>query len=101
MIRWAYQWKMSFNLYPSKQGREVIFNRKTKKQFYLHLAFDKNNVSESNSQKHLGIVIDNRLSTEDHLKTISNKVNETIGLLRKLQNILPKSALLTIQKTFI
>ena len=62
---------------------------------------DKNNVSESDSQKHLGVAIDNRLSTEDHLKTISNKVNETIGLLRKRQNILPRSALLTIYKTFI
>ena len=32
---------------------------------------------------------------------ILNKVNKTIGLLRKLQNILPRSALLTIYKTFI
>ena len=92
---------MSFSLYSSKQGQEVIFSRKTKKKSSLPLAFDKNNVSESNSQKHLGVVIDNRLSTEDHLKTIPNKVNETIGLLRKLQNILPRSALLTIYKTFI
>ena len=30
-----------------------------------------------------------------------NKVNKTIGLLRKCQNILPKSALPTIYKTFI
>ena len=32
---------------------------------------------------------------------ILNKVNKTIGLLRKLENILPISALLTIYKTFI
>ena len=32
---------------------------------------------------------------------ILNKVNKTIGLLRKLQNILPRSALLTIYKSFI
>ena len=32
---------------------------------------------------------------------ITNKVNKTIGLLRKLQNILPRSALLTIYKSFI
>ena len=31
---------------------------------------------------------------------IINKVNKTIGLLRKLQNILPRSALLTIYKSF-
>ena len=32
---------------------------------------------------------------------ILNKVNKTIGLLRKLHNILPKSARLTIYKSFI
>ena len=32
---------------------------------------------------------------------ILNKVNKTIGLLRELQNILPRSALLTIYKSFV
>ena len=32
---------------------------------------------------------------------ILNKVNKTIGLLRKLHNILPRSALLTIYNSFI
>ena len=35
------------------------------------------------------------------MKTILNKVNKTIGFLRKLQNILPRSALLAICKSFI
>ena len=49
----------------------------------------------------LGVVLDNRLSFEDHLKMILNKVNKTIGLFRKLQNILPRFALLIIYKSFI
>ena len=32
---------------------------------------------------------------------ILNKVNKSIGLLHKLQNILPSSALLTIYKSFV
>ena len=32
---------------------------------------------------------------------ILNKINKTIGSLRKLQNILPRSALLTLYKSFI
>ena len=92
---------MSFNPDPSKQAQEVIFSRKTKKEYHLHLAFNNNNVSETNSQKHLGVVLDNGLSFEDHLKMILNKVNKTIGFLRKLQNILPRSTLLTIYKSFI
>ena len=92
---------MSFNSDPSKQAQEVIFSRKTKKGYHPPLAFNNNNVSETNSLKHLGVVLDNRLSFEDHLKMILNKVNKSIGLLRKLQNILPRSAVLTIYKSFI
>ena len=47
--RWAYQWKMSFNPDPSKQAQEVIFSRKTKKEYHPPLAFNNNNVSETNS----------------------------------------------------
>ena len=93
---------MSFNPDPSKQAQEVIFSRKTKKEYHPPLVFNNNNnASETNSQKHLGVVLDKRLSFEDHFKMIMNKVNKTIGLLRKLQNILPRSALLTIYKSFI
>ena len=98
--RWAYQWKMSFNPDPSKQAQEVIFIKK-KKQYHPPLVFNNNNVSETYSQKHLGVVLDNRLSFEDHLKIILNKLNKTTGLLRKLHNIIPRSALLTIYKSFI
>ena len=52
---------MCFNPDPSKQVREVIFSRKTKKEYHLPLAFSNNNVSETNSQKHLGVVLNNRL----------------------------------------
>ena len=98
---WAYQWKMSFNSDPSKQAQEAIFSRKTKKDFHPPLAFNNNNVLETDLQKPLGIVLNSRLSFEDHLKMILNQANKTIGLLRKLHNILPRSALLTIYKSFI
>ena len=83
---------MSFNRDPSKQAQEVIFSTKSKKEYQPPLAFYDNNVSETNSQKHLGVFLDNRLSSEDHLKMILSKVNKTIGLLRKL-NIFRKSIL--------
>ena len=60
-----------------------------------------NSVSETNSQKQLDIILDNRLSFEEYLKMILIKVNKTIGLLRKLHSILPRSALLTIYKEFV
>ena len=45
--------------------------------------------------------LDTKLDFQEHLKSIFSKVNKTIGLLRKLHHILPRSPLLTIYKSFI
>ena len=88
---------MSFNPDPSKQAQEVIFSRKTKKNTIL-LSLLRTIMYRKLKLILFSIIV---LSFLDHLKMILNKVNKTIGLLRKLQNIPPKSALLTIYKSFI
>ena len=65
------------------------------------LRLNNNNVSQASSQKHLGLTLDNRLTFDEHLTNVSNTISKTIGLLRKLQNIQPRPALLTIYKCFI
>ena len=52
-----------------------MFSRITKKEYHPRLAFNNINVSENNSQMHLSVALDNRLSCEDHLKMILNKLN--------------------------
>ena len=51
--------------------------------------------------KHLGILLDSKLPFEEHCKTILSKTNRTIGLLCKLQSLLPREALITIYKAFV
>ena len=46
-------------------------------------------------------MLGNRLTFDEDLTNMSNDIYKTIGLLRKLQNILPRPALLTIDKYFI
>ena len=65
--RWVFQWKMSFNLDPKKQAREVIFSRKSKAISHPPLVFNNNNVIQTISQKHRSIILDIRLSFEKHL----------------------------------
>ena len=101
MKQWDFQWMMSFNPDPKKHAQEVIFSRKLKKICHPPLCFKNNKVSQASSQKHLGLKLDNRLTFDEHLRNVSNKTSKTIGLLRKLQNILPRPALLTIYKCFI
>ena len=45
--------------------------------------------------------LDKKLNFEEQLKKVESNVNKTIGIIRKLQNVLPRSALLTIYKSFI
>ena len=59
------------------------------------------NVVQSIYQKHLGIVLDSKLTFENHLNMVTTEINEAIGLLRKLQNLLPRTALVTIYKAFV
>ena len=47
------------------------------------------------------MILGNKLNLQEHLKNISNKVNKSNGLLRKLQKILPRGPLLTIYKSFV
>ena len=98
---WAFQWKMSFNPDPNNQAEEVLFSRKIQKSSQPSLIFNNNIVTQSLTQKHLGIFLDTKLDFQEHLKSIFSKVNKTIGLLRKLHHILPRSPLLTIYKSFI
>ena len=98
---WAFQWKMNFNPDPTKQAHEVIFSRKTKEIYHPQLVFNNTNVSQSSSQKHLGVILDSNLIFDEHLKMVSLKISKTLGLLRKLHNLLPRSALITIYKAFV
>ena len=60
-----------------------------------------NQVNKTSSQKRSGIVLDESLSFEEHLKIISVKTKKTLYLLRKLQNFLPRPTLTALYKSFI
>ena len=97
---WAVQWKTGFNPDPSKQAQEGIFNCKIQKTCYSSIYFSNKSVKQVHSQKHLGLTLGNKLNFKKHLKNILNEVNKTIGMLHKLQIILPREPPLTIYKSF-
>ena len=90
---------MIFNPDTSKQAQEVLFCRKLQKVSHSKL-FKNADVLQTNSQKHLGVVLDSKLTFQDHIDIVFTKVRKTIGLLRKLNSLLPRAALVTIFKTF-
>ena len=92
---------MNFNPDPTKQAHEVIFSCKAKEIYHLPLVSNNTSVSQSSSQKHLGVIIDSKLIFDEHLKMVSLKISKTLELLRVLHNLLPRSALITIYKAFV
>ena len=92
---------MSFNPDPIKQVQELIFFRKVQTTNHPPLFFNENIVPKSTLQKHLRMFLDSKLNFNEYLKAIFQKTNKTIGLLRKLQTILPKGPLITLYKSFI
>ena len=93
---------MSFNHDPSKEAQEIIFSRKTKERNHPVLIFNNIPVNYTPYQKHLGTLLGDKLTFNDHLKYIAIKINKSIGLLRRLQIILPRRSSVTIySKSFI
>ena len=98
---WGFQWKMSFNPDPNKQAQELTFSCKVQKTNHPSLFFNENVVPKIPLHKHLGMFLDSKLNFSEHLKTIFQKTNKTIGLLRQLQTLLPGAPLITIYQSFI
>ena len=92
---------MSFNPDPSKQAQEVTSSCKLQKISHPSIYFNNNPIEQVSSQKHLGMILDAKLNFQEQIKNLLTKVNKIIGLLRKLQNILPRGSLLTIFKSFV
>ena len=92
---------MSFNPDPTKQAQKVIFRRKISKKIDPKIFFNNIPVSKAHSQKHLGLHLDSKLTFDIHITTVLTKVNRTIDLLQKFQQVLPRPSLITIYKAFI
>ena len=99
--QWAYQWKMTFNPDHSKQAQEVIFSRKHNKEIHPNLYFNQSIIQVTSSQKHLGLILDEKLSFNSHLKVVIDKATKGISILRKLHHYVPRNCLITIYKSFI
>ena len=65
------------------------------------LVFNNSIVHKTSSQKHLRLILDDKLNFKKHIAKKLCKVKKGIRILRKLYHFIPKIALLRIYKTFI
>ena len=87
---------MKLNPDPTKQDQEVHFSNRTNEVSSLSITFNNSKVETISSQKHLGLILDERLNFNEHLESKINKCYKMIGFLKRLSSKLPLDAHLRI-----
>ena len=98
---WATLWKMSFNPDISKQAVEVFFSKKQKKSILDPLVFNNIPVKKVEETRHLGMILDSKLSFESHLNEKLAKASSSLGLMIQLKKWVSMPVLETVYKLFV
>ena len=99
--QWAYQWKMSFNPDPTKQAEEIIFSHKRRSQDHPPIYFNNIEVKRVSNHKHLGLVLDSKLSFTKHINEKIATARKGIGIIKHLAPYLPLKSLDQIYKMHV
>ena len=76
-----------FNPDINKRATQVCFSQRSKKSLSPPIFFISNNLLTYPCQKHLRLVLDRKLSFNDHITQKINKCNKLIGFMKKLSLI--------------
>jgi hypothetical protein len=90
---WANQWKMQFNPDITKQAIEIIFSSKYKKVVHPPLMFNGIPVARKDSTKHLGVILDSKLSFRNHIFEALEKAKNGLSLMKFLTKFLTREVL--------
>ena len=72
-----------------------------KKYLLSSLKFGNGSITSTDSIKFLGIIVDKNLNFKDHTSSICTKISKVVGLLFRLNNILPVEALATLYSVLL
>ena len=98
---WEHKWRMSFNPNPRKQAVELIFSKKTAKTDHPPGFFNDAPVMNIDQHKHLGVILDPKLSFSAHIQAAISKSRKAIGMLRFLSKYLSRNTLNELYKLYV
>ena len=99
--KWAFNWKMLFNPDPNKPAQKVLFSKKKNAESHPTISLNNIQVQRSSYQKHLGLILDEKLNFKQHIDSAISKINKDIAVIKKLRYNLPRKSLITIYKAFL
>ena len=91
----------AFNPDPLKQAVELIFSTKRTEVDHPAILFNNVPVKKVDEHKHLGIVLDSKLSFSAHIRAAISKTRKGIGLLKCLSKYLPRQTLNKSYKLYV
>ena len=93
--------KWSLNPDPTKQATEVLFSCKKASPNHPQLICNGIAVAKVNDQKHLGLILDSRLSFGKHINEKIIKAKKVVGILKYLSKFLPLKTLDQMDKSLV
>ena len=99
--QWAQQWKMSFNPDPNKQAIKLLFSRKINSANHPSLYFNNQEVCRATDHKHLGLILDTKLTFTKHISQKISIARKDIGIIKYMSSYAPKRTLHQIYKIFV
>ena len=97
VLEWLYANKLVINL---KKTHLMLFTNNKRPQ-EITLNIDGNMITEKSESKFLGVIVDNKLTWQGHIKYISGKVSKSLSIIRYLRYIFPKHILKTLYLTLV
>ena len=96
--QWSESNRLSIN--PEKTNCLLVTNRKIS-QIQNNVVLDGKLMSFVPQHKFLGVSLDNKLKFDKHIEIIRNKISKSIGIMFKIQKLVPQSCLKTLYYSFI
>ena len=95
---WAWQWKMHFN---SDKTEELLFSVKKLRPVHPPLRLGNEDITRKTEHKHLGMILDSKLSCKSHVSEAILKARRGIGLIRHLSQYVSRDVLDQMYKLYV
>ena len=92
---------LSFNPDPNKQGIEVLFSHKINSPIHPPLYFNNQEVYSAAHHKHLGLILDYKLTFAKHISKKISIARKGIGIIKYKSSYAPTKTLDQIYKIFV
>ena len=95
---WSWQWKMYFN---ADKTEEVIFSTKRDKPLHDPLTLGTDDIDRKMEHKHIGIVLDSKLSFQSHIREAILKARRGTGIIRYISKYVSRNVLDQVYKLYV